>query len=172
MLRNAIVDSSLKSIQMYLMVQSNKLLKNMMHPCRNIFKRPFFAIKLFKKCDWISWVRFYFTCFFCHLVLLNPPPPQISVKQMSMSILTWKGVNTVHIAQMLSPAQLSGAQLCSGGNQQPGFCSVQADSASEVAQRRRTEQVTLAQTQLYHTVRLPFVRTVNWQWKPRQRRLF
>lgn len=23
-----------------------------MHPCRNIFKRPFFAIKLFKKCDW------------------------------------------------------------------------------------------------------------------------
>lgn len=63
MLRNAIVDSSLKNIQMYLMVQTlhNKLLKkkNMMHPCRNIFKRPFFAIKLFKKCDWISRVCFY-----------------------------------------------------------------------------------------------------------------
>lgn len=63
------------------MVQSNKLLKNMMHPCRNIFKRPFFAIKLFKKCDWISWVRFYFTCFFCHLVLLNPPPPKFQLNK-------------------------------------------------------------------------------------------
>lgn len=33
--------------------------KNMMHPCRNIFKRPFFAIKLFKKCDSLSRVCFY-----------------------------------------------------------------------------------------------------------------
>lgn len=34
--------------------QITKQKTNMMHPCRNIFKRPFFAIKLFKKCDWIS----------------------------------------------------------------------------------------------------------------------
>lgn len=49
-----------------------------MHPCRNIFKRPFFAIKLFKKCDWISRVCFYvvfLTNFFTFLplVLLLPP---------------------------------------------------------------------------------------------------
>lgn len=91
MLRNAIVDSSLKSIQMYFMVQSlhNKLLKkNIMHPCRNIFKRPFFAIKLFKKCDWISRVCFYIvflTDFFTFLPLvLLLPPPQFSAQQMSL----------------------------------------------------------------------------------------
>lgn len=49
MLRNAIVNSSLKSIKNVFNGADihNKLLKKkkmMMHPCRNIFKRPFLQL--------------------------------------------------------------------------------------------------------------------------------
>lgn len=65
----------------------------MMHPCRNIFKRPFFAIKLFKKCDWISQVCFYIvfvTDFFTFLRSFTPFtsfPPKILVQPMSLWVM-------------------------------------------------------------------------------------
>lgn len=85
--------------------------------------------------------------FFTFLPWLSPltfSPPNFSSSNVSKSSLTWKVVNTVHIDQMPSAAQPSGAQLCSWADQQPGLSSVRVAWASEVAHASITVQFALS----------------------------
>ena len=75
-----------------------------------------------------------------------------------MSSLTWKGVYMVNIDQTLSPAQLGWAQLCSAVHPQPGLCSVQAESASEVTHASITVQFMLGNEMEKNRTILVFVR--------------
>lgn len=98
---------------------------------------------------WLDLSSVFLRCVFDGLLYVSSfspltSPPIFSSTNVSMSSLIWKWVNTVHIDEMLSPAQLSGAQLCSGVDQQPGLSSVRAEAASEVAHASFTVQFTLS----------------------------
>lgn len=146
MLRNAIVDSSLKSIQMYLMVQSlhNKLLgKKIWCILVEIFlKNPFLQLNYlrnvtgFLKCVFTLCLWRMSSRFFPHWVLLLFPAQNFSSTNVCVCSFISKGVNTAHVHWLntfTSTARWSAALRWSRPTQQPGLRSVRAESAPKVA---------------------------------------